>query len=64
MQGAHGSRYWCALSPDASRPYLGPMSGNMIVKTTTWYQWEMNINDVSDKAVLKAGWTNFTIITI
>jgi hypothetical protein len=36
----------------------------MIVKTTTGYQWEMNINDVSDKAVLKAGWTKFTIVTI
>jgi hypothetical protein len=34
---------------DAFRPYLGPVSGKMIVKTTTGGQWEMNISEVSGK---------------
>jgi hypothetical protein len=32
------------------RPYLGPVPGKMIVKTTTGYQGEMNIKEVSGKA--------------
>jgi hypothetical protein len=49
------------LLPDAFRPYLGPVPGKMIVKTTTGCQWEMNIGEVSGKAVLEAGWADFTV---
>jgi hypothetical protein len=41
--------------PDAFMPYLIPDPGKMIVKTTTRCQWEMNIREVSGKAILKAG---------
>jgi hypothetical protein len=33
----------------------------MIVKTTTGFQWEMNIMEVSGKAVLEAGWSDFVV---
>jgi hypothetical protein len=33
----------------------------MIMKTTTGCQWEMNIKEVSSKAILKAGWLDFTV---
>jgi hypothetical protein len=39
--------------PEAIGPYLGPVLGNMIVKTTTCCQRKMNIKEVSGKAVLK-----------
>jgi hypothetical protein len=38
---------------DGFRPYLGPVPGKMIIKTTS--QWEMSVKDVSGKAVLEAG---------
>jgi hypothetical protein len=41
--------------PNTFRPYLGPVLGKMITKTTTRCQWEMNIREVSGKAVLEAG---------
>jgi hypothetical protein len=47
--------------PDAFRPYLGPVPRKMIVKTTTSYQWEMDIKEVSGRAVLEAGWSDFTV---
>jgi hypothetical protein len=35
--------------------------GKMIIKTTTSCQWEMSVKEVSGKAVLEAGWLEFTI---
>jgi hypothetical protein len=31
--------------PDTFMPYLGPVSGKMIMKTTTGCQWQMNIRE-------------------
>jgi hypothetical protein len=42
--------------PNGFRPYLGPVPGKMIIKTTTSYQWKM-----SGKAVLEAGWPEFVV---
>jgi hypothetical protein len=42
--------------PDGFRLYLGPVLVKMIIKTTTGCQWEMSVKEVSDKAVLEAGW--------
>jgi hypothetical protein len=47
--------------PNGFRPYLGPVSRKMIIKTTTGCQWEMSINEVSGKAVLEAGWPEFAV---
>jgi hypothetical protein len=47
--------------PNAFRPYLGPVQGKMIVKTTTGCQWEMNIREVSDKAIFEAGWADLAV---
>jgi hypothetical protein len=41
--------------PDGFGPYLGPLSGKMIGKTTTRRHWEINIGDVSAKDILEAG---------
>jgi hypothetical protein len=41
---------------DGFRPYLGPVPGKMIIKTTTGCQWEM-----SGKAVLEAGWPKIMV---
>jgi hypothetical protein len=41
--------------PDGFRPYLGPVPGKMIIKTTTGCQWEMSVKEVSGNAVLEAG---------
>jgi hypothetical protein len=46
---------------DDFRPYLRPVLGEMIIKTTTGCQWKMSVKEVSDKAVLKAGWLEFTV---
>jgi hypothetical protein len=46
---------------DTFRPYLGPVLGNMIVKTTTGYQCQMNIKEVSGKSTLEAGWSDFAV---
>jgi hypothetical protein len=40
---------------DGFRPYLGPVQGKMIIKTTIGCQWEMSVKEVRGKAVLKAG---------
>jgi hypothetical protein len=47
--------------PGTFRPYLGLVFGKIIVKTTTSYQWEMSVKEVSGKAVLEVGWPEFTI---
>jgi hypothetical protein len=47
--------------PDGFMPYLGPVPGKMIVKTTTGCQWEMSVKEVSGKAVLEAGWPEFAV---
>jgi hypothetical protein len=47
--------------PDGFRPYLGPVLGKMIIKTTTGCQWEMSVKEVSGKAILEAGWPEFAI---
>jgi hypothetical protein len=47
--------------PDGFRPYLGPVLGKMIIKTTTGCQWEMSVKEVSGKAVLEAGWPEFAV---
>jgi hypothetical protein len=47
--------------PDDFRPYLGPVPGKMIIKTTTRCQLEMSAKEVSGKAVLKAGWPEFAV---
>jgi hypothetical protein len=47
--------------PDGFRPYLGPVSWKMIIKTTTGCQWEMSVKEVSGKAVLEAGWPEFVV---
>jgi hypothetical protein len=41
---------------DGFRPYICPVPGKMIIKITTGCQWEMNVKEVSGKAVLEAGW--------
>jgi hypothetical protein len=46
---------------EAFIPYIALVRGKMTVKTTKGYQWEMNIKEVSGKAVLKAGWSDFTV---
>jgi hypothetical protein len=46
---------------DGFRPYLGPVPGKMIIKTTTGCQWEMSVKEVSDKTILEAGWPEFTV---
>jgi hypothetical protein len=47
--------------PDGFRPYLGPMPGKMIIKTTTGCQCEMSVKEVSGKAVLEVCWPEFAI---
>jgi hypothetical protein len=47
--------------PNGFRPYLGPVPGKMIIKTTTRGQWEMSVKEVSGKAVLEAGWPEFVV---
>jgi hypothetical protein len=37
------------------------MPGKMTIKTTTGCHCEMNIKEVSGKAVLKAGWPDFAV---
>jgi hypothetical protein len=41
--------------PDGFSPYLDPVLGKMIIKTTIGCQWEMSVKEVSDKAVVEAG---------
>jgi hypothetical protein len=47
--------------PDGFRPYLGPVLGKMIIKTTTGCQWEMSVKEVSGKAVLEASWAEIAV---
>jgi hypothetical protein len=46
---------------DGFRPYLCPVLGKMIVKTTTRCQWEMSIKEVSGKVILESSWHKFAV---
>jgi hypothetical protein len=47
--------------PYGFRPFLGPMPGKRIIKTTTGCQWKMSIKEVSGKAVLEASWPEIIV---